>query len=254
MVAGAAEGLGEAFATALAEEGMDLILVDQQEAVLERLAGHLETTCGISVKRVHLDLASGHSVRILSEVLLSTTCRLLVYNAAFSRVKTFLENDPEELDRYIGVNTRTPMQLIHAFCRHHAGHPDQRKGIILLSSLAGAWGSQLLAPYGATKAFTLILAEALSNELKEEGYDILASITGATSTPGYLASLPGDKRKSLAVMRPETVVEACLRTLGRRPFVIPGFRNKLIYFVLARLLPRSASLRIMNRAVGKLYR
>lgn len=253
LVAGAAEGLGEAFSKALAERGMNLVLVDRQEALLESLAHRLESAFGVEVKKVHMDLASDHSVGLLMELISVTSCRLLIYNAAFSRVKKFLENDPADLERYIEVNTRTPIRLLHAFCTHHVARPHQKKGIILLSSLAGSWGTRLLAPYGATKAFTHILAESLACELKGEGYDLLASITGATSTPGYLSSLPRGKVKSLSVMHPETVVKACLQALGKRPYVIPGSRNKLIYFFMTRLLSRNTSIRIINRSVGRLY-
>jgi len=254
LVAGAAEGLGKAFSQSLAAKGMNLILVDQQKDPLDSLASHLETTFGIKVVPLHLDLASGDSVGLMMEAISETKCRLIIYNAAFSRVQKFMHNDPAMLDRYVDVNMRTPMQLIHAFCHLHSGGQDHKKGIILMSSLAGSWGTQLLAPYGGSKAFNHILAESLYYELKGEGFDVLACIAGATSTPGYLASLPQGKTKTRSTMYPDTVVEASLRSLGHRPFVIPGFLNKLIYFLLTRILPRRTSLRIMNRAVGNLYR
>ena len=253
LVAGAAEGLGKAFSQALAAKGMNLILVDHQRELLDSMAGQLETSFGRQVKTLHLDLASGDAVGLMMETIREVECRLIIYNAAFSRVQKFMRNDQAMLDRYINVNMRTPMQLIHAFCHLHAGDRDLRKGIILMSSLAGSWGTQLLAPYGGSKAFNHIIAESLHYELKREGFDVLACIAGATSTPGYLASLPPGKIKSQSVMHPDKVVETGLRALGHRPFVIPGFQNKLIYFFMTRILPRRISLRIMNRAVGKLY-
>jgi len=253
LVAGAAEGLGSAFSRSLAARGINLILVDQQNAPLDSLGRELETTFGIHVRTLHLDLALENSVELMMELISETSCRMLIYNAAFSRVQKFMENDPAMLDRYIQVNMRTPIQLIHAFCHLHSEVQDQRKGILLMSSLAGSWGTQLLGPYGGSKAFNHILAESLHYELKDEGFDVLACIAGATSTPGYLASLPAGKVKSRSVMPPEKVVETGLQALGHRPFVITGFLNKLIYFLLTRILPRRTSLRIMNRAVRDLY-
>jgi hypothetical protein len=55
-------------------------------------------------------------------------------------------------------------------------------------------------------------------------------------------------------MQPGKVVEAGLRALGHRPYVIAGFKNRLIYFLMTRILPRRTSLRIMNREVGRMYR
>jgi len=253
LIAGAAEGLGSAFSRSLATRGMNLILVDLQEDPLDSLAQELESSYGIQVRSLHLDLASEDSVGHMMELIRELSCRMLIYNAAFSRVQKFFLNDPAMLDRYINVNMRIPMQLIHAFCHLHSKVHDQRKGILLMSSLAGSWGTQLLGPYGGTKAFNHILAESLHYELKDQGFDVLACIAGATSTPGYLASLPPGKKKPRTVMSPEKVVDAGLAALSHRPFVIPGFLNKIIYFLLTRILPRRASLRIMNRAVGDLY-
>lgn len=253
LVAGAAEGLGKAFSLSLADRGMNLILADQQKDPLDSLASHLETTFGIRVVTLHLDLASGDSVGLMMEAVSGTACRLLIYNAAFSKVQKFMLNDVAMLDRYIQVNIRTPIQLVHAFSLLHSGELDHKKGIILMSSLAGSWGTQLLAPYGGSKAFNHILAESLYYELKGEGFDVLACVAGAAATPGYNASLPQGKVKTRSVMSPNTVVDAALRSLGRKPFVIPGTKNKLIYFLMTRILPRRTSLRLMNRAVGDLY-
>ena len=253
LVAGAAEGIGSAYSRALAAGGMNLILVDQQKDLLDELAHQLESTFQITVNPIHLDLAAGEAVELLMETIDETSCRLLIYNAAYSRVQEFLKNDSAMLDKYIQVNMRTPMQLIHAFCQLHHGERERRKGIVLMSSLAGSWGTQLLSPYGGSKAFSQNLAEALSFELKSEGFDVLACIAGPTSTPGYLASLPRGKQKTISVMKPENVVKIALKALGRRAYVVTGFRNRLIYFLMTRVLPRRYSLRIMNRAVGKLY-
>lgn len=254
LVAGAAEGLGGAYSRALAGRGMNLIMVDQQKDRLMSVALQLESSFGIQVKTVHLDLASGESAEVMMEAVKETACRLIIYNAAFSRVQKFMENDSAMLDRYIQVNIRTPIQLIHAFCQLHSGEQDHRKGILLMSSLAGSWGTQLLAPYGGSKAFNHIMAESLHYELKGEGFDVLACIAGATATPAYLASLPRGETNTRSAMDPVKVVEAGLGAMGKRPFVIPGFKNKLIYFLMTRVLPRRTSLRLMNRAVGALYR
>lgn len=254
LVAGSVDGLGRAFSESLARRGFSVILVDVQEDPLKEQEKMLAQNYGIGVRGLCLDLAGADSVEILMREIRETGCRLLIYNAAFSRVKRFTENDPQELDRYVRVNVSTLLQLLHAFALHHPGDPQGRAGVIMLSSLAGVWGSRLLAPYGATKAFTRILAEALHHELQDTGIDILVSVTGATATPGYLSSLSGNKMPPGGVMRPEKVVEACLKDLGNRAIVIPGLRNRVAYFLLTRVFSRSRSVKIMNREVSKLYR
>lgn len=56
LVAGASEGLGEAYAVALARRGMDLVLVARRESKLRALAHRLEETSGVSVRTVAADL------------------------------------------------------------------------------------------------------------------------------------------------------------------------------------------------------
>jgi short-subunit dehydrogenase len=253
LVAGAAEGLGRAYSKSLAAKGMNVIMVDHLKDPLDLLARELEASFGIRVRSEHLDLASGNAIDILMKAVRETNCRLLIYNAAFSRVQKFMDNEPRMLDRYVAVNIHTPLKLVHGFCRLHAVHKEQRKGILLMSSLAGSWGTRLLGPYGGSKAFNHILAESLYFELKDQGMDVLACIAGATATPAYLASLPEGKRGSISVMDPAKVAEAGLGALGHRPFVVAGFKNRCIYLLMTRILPRRTSLRIMNRAVGQLY-
>jgi short-subunit dehydrogenase len=254
LVAGAAEGLGRTFSESLAALGMDLILVDCQKETMLRLGAFLEAEFGVEVRELHLDLAMPESVNELMSVIDETGCRLLIYNAAYSRVKPFTDATSEELDLYMQVNMGTPLKLVHAFARRYRTEPALKKGIILMGSLAGLWGSSMLGPYGSTKAFTQVLAESLHQELKAEGFHILVSITGATATPGYLSSLPADRNPPGGVMPPEKVVGACLDSLGGRIFIIPGIRNRMVYFLLTRMLPKSISIRIMNRAVKRLYR
>lgn len=252
LVAGAAEGLGEAFAETLAGQGMDLILVDQQKESLEALSSRLESGYGIQTRIMNLDLASESSHLLLMEAISGTSCRLLIYNAAYSRVRKFIENDPADLDRYVRVNMHVPLLLIHSFCGHHTGKPLERKGLILMSSLAGLWGTRLLVPYGASKAFGHILAESLYFELKGGGFDVLACMAGATGTPGFWSSRPRRDRR-IRVLQADRVATASLNALGKKPFVVPGSRNRMVYFLLSRILPRMASVRIMNRAVARMY-
>ena len=254
LVAGAAEGIGEAYARAVAEEGLGVILVDQNRLVMEKLALEIEGHYGVPTRTVHLDLAFDEAIPVIKEELEKTSCRLIIYNAAYSRVQPFMKNSTLDLARYLKVNMQKPLQLIHAFCDLHQGRRDEAKGIILMSSLAGSWGTKLLSVYGATKAFNHILAESLYHELKEDGFEVLACIAGATATPGYLASNPGGGRIGIRAMGPEKVARAGLERLGKAPYVVAGMNNRLNYFFLTRIFSRRTALGIMNRAVGKIYR
>ena len=253
LLAGAAEGLGEAYSIALARRGMNIIMVDNQDELLQQLGKRLEKEYGISTRRMCLNLAEKDSADKILEAVSETSCRLLIYNAAFSRIRRFLEYSQEDLDPYLEVNVRMPTRLAHGLLSHHKENRGPRKGIILMGSMAGLWGSGLLAPYGATKAYNILLAEALHHELKPGNVDVMACVAGPTSTPAYLETHPSYGRIPVHVMSPQQVAEGALGSLGRRAFYIPGRRNRLNYFLLTRILPRKTTARIFNRATGKMY-
>ena len=57
--------------------------------------------------------------------------------------------------------------------------------MILVTSGAVRAGGVHLVPYGATKAFDLLLAEGLWAEWHTRGVDVLGLVLGATDTPSF---------------------------------------------------------------------
>lgn len=252
LVAGSAEGLGEAWSDALARRGMNLLMADHQPEKLEALSRKLEQKYNIQTLALHIDLSETTSADRLMEAIKAKECRLLVYNAAFSKVKAFLKHSPDELNSYVDLNVRTQLRLVHAFSGYLAAG-RKGGGIILMSSLAGLLGMRMVAPYAATKAFAWNLAEALHHELRPCNIDVMACIAGATSTPAYLGTNPRYGRIRPTVMKPEDVAEAALKKLGRKTLFIPGFMNRFNYFILTRILPRKTASRLANNTMKKMY-
>jgi hypothetical protein len=122
-----------------------------------------------------------------------------------------------------------------------------------MASLAGMWGTKFLAPYGATKAFNILLAEALHHELKPQNFDVMACVAGATSTPAYLGTNPRYGRIRPSVMTPRKVADGALEALGKKALYIPGLSNRLTCFMLTRIFSRRAGAGLMNRITGKMY-
>ena len=252
ILAGSAEGLGEAFSRALAQRKMNLVMVDHQDEKMRKLAKQLEKEYGISTRCIHLDLSDSNAAGKIMEVAGQVGCSLLIYNAAFSKVKLFLNSEPDELNSYIDVNCRTQINLVHAFAQHLVGS-GRPGGIILMSSLAGLIGMQLVASYAATKAFAWNLAEALHYELKPNKIDVMACIAGATATAAYLKTNPKYGWPKPAVMKPKEVAEQALNKLGKKTLFIPGFSNRLNYFILTRMMPRKMAATLANKTMGKMY-
>jgi hypothetical protein len=253
LVAGAAEGIGASFCEELARKGMNLIMVDTDATGMMLLSRRLEDAWHIKAKHLVLDLASPDAPEQCMKQVTDLDCRLLVYNAAYSRVKPFLSADPAELDLYIDVNARTPLKLVFSFAKK-LKEEKRSGGILLMSSLAGLWGTRLVAAYSGTKAFNLQLAEALSHELRQYRIDVSACCAGATATPGYLGSNPSYGLIRPSVMDPGRVASIALKKLGKKVLIVPGFSNRMTYFLLTRILPRSMSAAFVNRMMEKTYR
>ena len=58
LVAGASDGLGAAFAEALAERGVNVVLLARREAVLGEVAAGIEARTGVQTRILAVDLAA----------------------------------------------------------------------------------------------------------------------------------------------------------------------------------------------------
>lgn len=243
LIAGASEGLGEAFADALGRAGYDLIVIARRVDTLEATAARLRAQHGVEVVALALDLAANDVCARIVAGVGEREVGVLVYNAAFSRVGGFLDTPLDDHLAALAVNCRTPMMLVHHFGA--AMRRRHRGAIVLMGSMSGLQGSPRLASYAATKAFARVLGESLWGELRSSGVEVSTCIAGATRTPGFEAvasDTPGP------VMAPREVVEQALAALGREPSVIPGLANKLAAWALGKL-PRRRQVEVMAAAM-----
>jgi short-subunit dehydrogenase len=246
VVAGASVGLGAAFARQLAAEKINLVLVARTRDTLDALAAELRGA--VETRVVCADLADPQLDDKLAEATRDLEIGLVIYNAAHSRIGPFLDQPIAEQLRTIDVNCRGPLLLAHRYGQ--AMRARGRGGIVLMTSLAALQGSPMIATYAASKAFNLVLAESLWDELRAAGVDVLACRAGATRTPGYEASKP---LASTPLMEPDAVARAALAALGRAPSVVPGAFNRFASFVMTRVMPRSTAIRTMGRATRRIY-
>jgi uncharacterized protein len=259
IVAGASEGMGAAFSRELARRGFDLLLIARRADPLRELANEIRQETGQIARTLQCDLGLPSALAQIEEATAGTDVGMLVYNAAVAPLG-YLHDQPEAtIESLIGVNIRTPILLIHrlmpAVEAKHTGtttaDPPGRRGVVLLSSMAGWQGGPFLTAYAASKAFLRVLGEGLWNELRNRGVDVVVSVPGATDTPGY-RDQSGATGASIGVLSPDRVARAALRRLGRGPISTPGLLYKVSSFVMNRLLPRRWAIRIMGKAGRRL--
>jgi short-subunit dehydrogenase len=252
VVAGASEGIGAAFAAQLAARGLDLVLVARRTEQLTELGRKLTSEYGTRTRCLSVDLASNEGPTEIAAQTGDLEVGLLVFNAAFSVVGPFFGQSLEEHYREIDLNCRAPMAMAYSFGKRMLARG--RGGILLMSSLSAFQGTPLVSNYAATKAYNLLLAEGLWDELRMEGIDVLACCAGATQTPAFLATRPKNPPFiSVPIMSPDAVAREALANLGRNPSMITGRQNRLSSFLMRRALPRRIAIRLMGQTMRAMY-
>jgi uncharacterized protein len=252
LVTGAAMGLGAEFARQLAGFGLNLVLVDVQAEALAKTSDSLKREFNADIRAVTLDLGTPDFLSGLLAVTRDLEIGLLVNNAGISAIGHFLDMQLEKHLSILAVNARAPLILAH----HFGGLMRERNrgGIIFVSSMSALNGTSYVSEYSATKAHDLTLGEALWQELRTSNVDVLATIVGATDTPGWRAENPNPEAKTWPpVMKAEVTVRETLSTLGKTPSFVPGTQNRLATFMTTRLLSRKSAVQTVGKEMDKRY-
>lgn len=246
LITGASSGLGAEFARQLAPSGMNLALTARRKGRLDSLAEELSDKYDIKVETIKADLSTDNFIHDIREVTDPLGIGLLINNAGFALTGAFLSNSLEsELDLF-HVNSRAPLILAHKFGRHMA--LKKKGGIIFVSSLVASTAAPFWLGYSSSKVHNLYTGLSLWGELRKQGVAVQVLCPGPTSTEfGKVAGISSGGRS----MPVEKVVAASLKNLGRKPIVIPGVRNKTIYF-LSRLLPKKINAIIVGKGISKM--
>ncbi len=247
VVAGASEGLGAAFAHAIASRGVGLVLVARRADALAAVADDISKAHEVDVRVVVCDLADASFTDAIAGVTKDIEIGLGIYNAAYSFIAPLLERPLEDALRVVDVNCRGPLRFVHALAP--AMVERKRGGIVLMSSLAGFQGGPRLATYAASKAFNIVLGESLWSELSPKGVDVLVACPGAVRTPNYLKTTSKEAPGTLDAL---DVAARTLDALGSGPTFVPGAVNKLARFFLGRLLSRGAAVGVMAKNTSDL--
>ena len=253
LITGASSGIGEAFARALAGRGHNLLLVARSEEKLSQLCSELSGASSLDCQYVGLDLSKPESPAKLFD---ETKTRgleidLLINNAGFGSMGEFATQDLAHELNMIDLNVRSLVEMSYRFLRPMR---ERKSGAIInVASTAGFQPVPYMATYAATKAFVLSFSEALWEENRPYGIEVMALCPGVTQT-GFFDAAHIQKPPARTVETPEQVVETALRGLKRRKSsIISGAPNKLMV-VTERLMPRSVVLRTIGsvmRGVGR---
>jgi len=168
LLTGAAHGIGRAMAALLAQEGVNLFLVDLDEQSLERVGAQLRET-GAEVRTAGGDVSRIEDWRALRDRVCSDFGRLdmLINNAAIGGGGRAHTLEDADWQRILNVNLWSVIHSIKVFL------PDmleQRSGhFINVASGAGIIGLPLHLQYIASKFAVVGITEALYSEYSHTG-------------------------------------------------------------------------------------
>lgn len=226
VIAGGSEGVGSAFATQLADAGLNLVLLARKPGPLEETAAAARAR-SVEVRTLAVDLTEPDAMERIAAVTTDLEVGLLVFNAGANTYgHEFVTGDLDRFRQVIDLNITAQMAMVR-----HFGEPmkqRRRGGILLVGSLAGFMGQAQISIYAAVKAFCRIFAEGLWLELREYDVDVLEFVLGVTRTPamaraGLAMDIPG-----LHVSEPEDVARQALAALGDGPVQVAAGNERAV--------------------------
>ena len=182
LVAGASDGVGAAFARAMAEHGLNVVLLARRQAVLDEVADGIRRETGVETRTLAVDLAREGAMDLVADATDGLEIGMMIYCAgADPNYEPFLSMPVGDALAMVQRNCVVPMQMCHRLAAPMQARG--RGGIVLLSSGAGLVGASNMVAYAASKAFDMVMAEALWAELHHGGVDVLGLVLGLTDTP-----------------------------------------------------------------------
>jgi len=246
LVTGASPGIGVALATQLAAGGTHLVLTARRRERLEELARKLTNANGIRTEIVAADLtqpdAPGKIFGFTKEK--GIAVEVLINNAGFGQYGELAQVETQRLLDMVQVNCTAVVHLTRLYL------PDmilRRQGdILILASTASFQAVPYISTYAATKAFDLLFAEGLAEEMKPHGIRVCALCPGSTESE-FHAVAGQEKFTSDHPETAEKVARTGLEALAAgKSYVISGLGNYL-GAQSQRIVPRSMVTRIAAR-------
>jgi uncharacterized protein len=249
LITGASAGIGVAFATQLASEGTHLVMTARRRDRLDDLAGKLQQAHGICAEVVTADLARPEGPEQIHEFTRGKKIEidLLINNAGFGQYGELTQVDPRRLLDMVQVNC---MAVVHLSRLYLADMVARRRGdVLILASTASFQAVPYISTYAATKAFDLLFAEGLAEEMRPHGIHVCALCPGSTESEFHAVAGQekfGGKKRETA----EKVARTGLAALAAgKSYVISGVGNYL-GAQSQRLVPR----RMVTRIAANMFR
>jgi uncharacterized protein len=244
VITGASSGIGEAIARALARKGWRCVLLARRADDLERIAGEIGgewEACDVS-DRAQVDEVA---TRVLER---HPAIGLLVNNAGIPARGSFLDIDPELVERVTAVNYLGSVWCLRAFAPGlHAG-----AHVVNLVSVAGTVAFAPAGAYAASKHAQLAFSRSTTALLRPRGVQVHTVLPGFVETEGFPQRAKLRSRMLMRyVIEADDVAEAVVKAVekGKSEITVPWFPYRLATIGQA-LVPGLFS-RLVTRRAGE---
>ena len=199
VITGASRGIGRATALALAERGVDLVLVGRASAERAESA-RLATALGVEAHLVDADLGEPERLeRVAAELTAWGTPDVLVNNAGLIERARVEDTSIASFDRQIAVNLRAPFLLTRGLLP--ALRAAGRGRIVHVGSISSTLGSASAAAYCAAKWGLVGFMKSLAEEISGSGLMTVAILPGSVDTDMLAGSGFAPRMNALDVAR-----------------------------------------------------
>ncbi|KAA8592999.1 17-beta-hydroxysteroid dehydrogenase type 3 [Etheostoma spectabile] len=211
VVTGASEGIGRAYAFALAKQGMNVVIMSRTKVTLDQVAKKIGDTTGQRVKVIVTDFMKDNVFSEIEDQLRDLNIGVLVNNVGtlpnFIPCK-FLESADldQAITNVINCNVKTMAKMCKIFL---PGMEKRGKGVIVnISSGVASIPFPLYTLYAASKVFVERFSQGLQAEYKDKGIIIQTVAPFGVST-----RLAGYQSTNIVTLSPEDFVKSSLQYL-----------------------------------------
>lgn len=201
VVTGAAQGIGRAIATLLAENGANVILADLKVEEAEPAAKDIAAKSGQRAIAVRVNVADNASAKALIDRAIVDFGRIdiLVNNAGTTRDNLIVRMKEADWDLVLNVNLKGAWNCAQAAIRPMM---KQRYGrIVNISSVSGLAGQAGQTNYSSSKAGLIGFTKALAKEVGSRNITVNAIAPGFIQT-ALIADMPQEFKDSVLETTP----------------------------------------------------